>query len=342
MGISIATIIYLLLCLAAITAIVQVVRGKAHKIYLLLVIIPVAVPVFAIIDNLNSDYHKHMNFIETTNNNLTVELREDEERTYLYNTELDKEVAYANQWNPGRYKTQKDYHVVYLKELENFYMVIYSKNKEKEYTDRFLVGDHERDKGDLLYIINREDGFMYPVDAYSMSGYELDLDSFAVEDRVVYFGVYLKYETGISHYRNLYIPEDPDDNEYRETGWRNGRERIWINGNVSGGSSHRHILGDPSEIETFILHEDLFLYIDSYDYIRVGRYRVEDSWIKADGHEFLIGQNYVLAGYYEFYNGDLYYVSNDLKLMKYTNRNATYTIEENISLTNWTDYIPTE
>ncbi len=314
---------------------------KVNKVYeRILIPLTIFVLVMVYVINFDWDSYEEMNFIVKGEPELSLTVKEKDGRSFLFDENQNDEVKYKPYWTTNKEKIQDDYNVVYFKALEQYYLVIFSENSTKTYTNRFLVGDHERERGDLLYVIDKEDGFMYLVSATSLSGYEVDLSSFKVEGEIVYYGVYLKYETGISHYRYLVIPDNIEKEDYSSQTWRNNRDQIWIRGDVEGGSNHVHTLGDPSEITTFILNEKTFLYIDSYDIIRVGRYTRSNNDLRLDGKEFLTGEQYIIDGQYELIDGILYYLSNDLELRKFTNNFATSTVKEDVTLDNWRDFIP--
>lgn len=330
------------LLIGSVLIIFLVLTKRLSKKFLNIVWITLIITAISFFSSVDWVQQTEMNFIKTDDKPLLLELRASDDRSYLYNATLNQEVEYRSYIVSSKYHTQEDYHVVYFEELDHYYLTIYSKEYGKVYNNRFKFGDYERDKGDLLYVINKEDGVMYPIIDYSLSGLEIDLNSFQVEEDVIIYGVYLRYETGISHYRYIITPEDISDSDYRHITWRNNDESIYIHGDLTGGSVHRHTLGDPSEIVYFKLYENLFLYIDSYDFIRVGEYDSSGGVLRFDGSEFLTGEQYVLNGYYEFANDSIYYVSNDMKLMKFDNLRWNVTIEESVTLENWKDYIPSE
>ena len=337
----ISSFMFILLA-GTITSVILVILKKLPKKYLITVPALLLYTLFTFLINYDYDVDKEMNIVVKGDNDLNLTIYSNLERSYLINLDTLEEIEYKTTWRPKKEQTQNDLNAVYIKDLDPYYLVIFSEDKDRTYSDRFTLGDHERDRGDLLYLIDKEDGYMYPVSSNELSGYEIDLTTFTVSDELVYYGVYLKYEDNISHYRYLYIPDDMTLEMYGNISFHNNRDAIWISG-VQSGSVHLHTLGDPSNIELFDAREGRFVYIDTYGKIILGSYKKAEYDVTFSGSDLLTGQTNILLGYYDIVNGKLYYVSNELNLYRFDSNYApSVPIRENVTLDNWQDFIPTE
>lgn len=263
---------------------------------------------------------------------LSLTLEKTSERNYLLNH--NEEAKYIDFYDQTP-KTLKAWHPIYLDEIENYYIVIFSKDKDKQLSyQRFRQGDFERfDHIDRLVVINKDTGFIFFTTHYDLIGYEIDLTSFQEGNNMVTFNVFLQYEEKISYVRYISYTDD-----YSVMKSHENFKSEPMGGNWIGMVGHTHTPGDPSWVEDFILYDNLYYYEDSYGEAYYGYLEYQGPWVQFRKSYHFTDETYVKEGYLKFTDDGLYYVDNDLNLIRIRGPYKT-TIKSNIDIANWESYI---
>ena len=267
-----------------------------------------------------------------TDKRLSLQLEETADRNYLSNH--NEEALYIDFYDNSP-KILKAWHPIYLDEIDNYYIVIFSKDKDKSISYlRFRQGDFERfDDIDRLVVINKDTGFIFHTTHYDLIGHEIDLTSFQEGNNIVTFNVFLPYEEKISYIRYISYTDDYSVMESHENFHSEPMGGNWI-----GMVGHTHTPGDPSWVEDFILYENLYYYEDSYGEAYYGYLEYQGGWVQFRKSYHFTDETYVKAGYLKFTDDGLYYVDNDLNLVKMRGPYKT-TITSNIDINDWESYI---
>ncbi len=259
------------------------------------------------------------------------------ERNYLYHIESGEEVQYMNFYREKPFYS-KLMHPIYIDEIESFYIVIFSYDKDKTITNnRFLQNDYERHhQRDILFLIDKSNGFIISAEDYEQIGYEIDLTSFQEGNNLITYGVFLLHEKGIAYIRCINIDSDITYDTYHNYINNIHNSIMWVNSSI--GVYHSHTLGDPSEIEAFILEGAFYYYEDSYGVAFAGRVSEQEYGVMFRADVILTDESNAIAGYVRVTNSGIYYISNDMNLM-FTNGITTTLYQEDVNFEDWESYI---
>jgi hypothetical protein len=270
-----------------------------------------------------------------TETRLLLELEKTIDRNYILNH--NEEARYIEVYDKDP-KILEDWHPIYLDEIESYYIVIYSKDKDKQISyNRFRQGDYERFKDvDRLVVIHKDTGLIFHTTHYDLIGYEIDLNSFQEGHHIITFNVFLQYEEKISYVR--YISYTSDYSIDNSKSFYENFATEPMGGNWIGMIGHTHTLGDPSWVEDFILHNNLYYYEDSYGEAYYGYLEPQGPYRAFRKSYEFTDETYAKQGYLKFVDDDLYFVDNDLNLC-YLNGSTKVIVASHIVLENWESYI---
>ena len=331
--INIETIIFLTVLIVGLVFIIKFWKRKAHRY----IIIGVYILCLVFVILIGSDFDNEPYVPDQIVSDSTLDLRimETTDRSYLLNG--NNEVRYVTIYDK-KPKTLTNWNPIYLREMDNYYIVVYSKNKDKKITyDRFRQSDYERhDDIDLLVVIDKHTGNIFHTTHYDLIGHEIDLTSFQEGHNIVTFNVFLPYEDKIAYVRYFHYTDD-----YSIDGFESKHENFAtepMGGNWVGMIGHTHTPGDPSWVEDFIIYENLYYYEDSYGTAYYGYLDANGPWISFIQNYDLSSEIYAQEGYLKFNTDGLYYVDNDLNLCLLNGTMKTV-IASDISIDVWESYI---
>ncbi|MBN2540755.1 MAG: hypothetical protein JXB08_04450 [Bacilli bacterium] len=260
------------------------------------------------------------------------------ERNYLIYTNSDEEVLYENRYEEQPFHSEK-LHPIYLDDMEDYYIVIYSYDHTKTITnDRYTQNDYERNrKRDFLVLIRKDDGLVIYTEDYELIGREIDLNSFQSGNNIITFDIFIPYEKNISYIRCISIDDDVAyDSSYIYNDDIHNTPMITT---FMGEIYHFHTLGDPSEILEFTLAGSFYYYEDSYGLSFAGKIRRDLYGAEFTRNLDLSLEEYAKDGYVRITESGIYYVSNDLDLV-FNNGSNSVIIQADITLMEWETYIP--
>jgi energy-coupling factor transporter transmembrane protein EcfT len=323
---------YIIVCLIALFFTIYFVFIK-HQIKKILFLTPLYIIVLILPASLIINYFEYRNYEPEIHQvvfdeTLDLSLVESDSRNYLINLYSGKEVTYINVYEKTPYKL-KNLHPIYLKDLGDYYVVIYSYDKDKVIkNDRFLQGDYEFFETDILVLIEKETGYIFNTQAYELIGNEIDLNSFQFGENLIVFAVFIKHETNISFYQYINIQDD-----YSIENSRSLYENYYSDfvSDWQFPAIHEHTLGDPSELVDFKIFGTYIYYQDSYDNLYVGTYNQENYGVRFNFYETLMDEQYAKDGYIKATSTGIYYLSNDLDIYKLVSLTYPMLIEENVS-----------
>lgn len=250
---------------------------------------------------------------ESTNNGLIIKNKSG--TNILYDNIKNQEVTY--------FKDKKDvssilYTPVYLRNLRNYYLVVFSTNQNKDYSaGRFIQGEYDFFNADQLCFIRKSDGVMIFFKDYELIGKTIDLNTIENIDNFVIYRVFVDFETDIS-FVGLY--------EIDET----------IRINITTIITKIHYHGeDYSYVKKFVTSNDfVFMWTNSYNKVFVNT-KKDGGHLSMNPITSYMDQTYIIEGYFTNYNGDIYYVDNDLKIRKLNVKGEDLFIADVINLSNW-------
>lgn len=273
-----------------------------------------------------------------SNTSLSLRIEQTENRSYLMNG--DSEATYIS-YNDDQPKILKTWFPIYLDDLEDHYIVIFSHDMHRKVVyHRFRQTDYERHRdGDRLVVIQKRSGYIFDTIDYDLIGHEIDLTSFQEGTNVVTFSVFLPYEDRISHIRYIHYTDDysiEDSHQMFENFYTEPMGGDWV-----GMVGHKHTLGDPSWVVDFILSGNLYYYEDSYGTAYYGDLRKQQKYIQFREFYDFSDEIYAKQGYLKFEHDGLYFVDNQLNVV-YLDASVATIVATNISLDHWESAIPSD
>ncbi|MGD9910601.1 MAG: hypothetical protein AB7U79_08395 [Candidatus Izemoplasmatales bacterium] len=198
------------------------------------------------------------------------------------------------------------YDVVYFKEYENMYVVVYSSNPKSiiEY-DRLNMPNYDigyQNQDNLfLYVIDKENGEMILIQDYDLIGQTVDLTSFSLESGIVLsYTVFQPFQDKI---RNVFVInlENLNDNlKYSGHYYQD----------ISASAYHFYSEGDASWITYYAATSNYSIWADSYGEVHGYYMNSNDAsgYNIGDINDEVFDHSYIAQGYVIEYNNEIYYV----------------------------------
>ena len=267
---------------------------------------------------------------------LDIKLIEQTDRTYLAFTENNKEVEYISVYTSKPFIAKK-VNPIYLEDIGDYYVMIYSKDKNKEIiNNRFLQGDYEFYDSDHLVLIQKSTGYIFDTQDYELIGREIDLSSFQYSGTTIFYSVFLPYENGISFVQYISVSEDYSIETRMDKFENYSTNKIFGD---STGLVHSHTFGDPSKIVDFIVTGNYIYIKDSYNVVTVASYVQDTYGLNFTYDDSLSEEEFVLEGFIDVTIDGIYYLSSNYNIYRLIPGflNATL-IEENVTKDEYLTY----
>ena len=245
----------------------------------------------------------------------------------LYNNNAKVSYTYV-----GDGKAPETYYPVYLKDLDDYYLLVFSIDSNKDYShNRFYQEDYERSYFiDWIYFVDKKTGDMYYLRVYNTIGKTLALDKFENVNGIVIYHVLLDFELETSYCGLLFI-------NTVEIG--NG---IFFSSEVT----RFHYHGDDySYIKKLLLTtKNQLIEVDSYGeiYYSSFSYTYNNNGFSMKRHtssKILADEEYAKAGYITVVNDKIFYVNNNLEIYQFKYTGLDVYIEDVISLNTWEEQL---
>ncbi len=268
-----------------------------HKLKKTMVVIFVIVSIIGflfILDNLttyDTDQDLFYQVVYEENQSFDLSYYHGGERSYLRNLD-GTEVEYTDVY--GNINPAKVYQVIYFKEIEEAYIVIYSQDIDKliEY-NRFDFPNYqiEREYEDRLYVIDKSTGKMILIRDYDNIGCTIDLDSISMkQDNYITYAI---LQTHQDYIRNLYLVYISDiDDMYPRFDLTNYYSEIAMS------EYHFYSFDDPSWITYYAFTSWMSIWADSYGEVH-GYYVNREANGYSGGYlnEALFENTFIADGY---------------------------------------------
>src|SRR5690554_4316668 len=245
----------------------------------------------------------------------------------LYNNNEQVSYTYLSEG-----KAPETYYPVYLKDLDDYYLLVFSIDSNKDYShNRFYQEDYERSYFiDWIYFVDKKTGDMYYLRVYNTIGKTLALDKFENVNGIVIYHVLLDFELETSYCGLLFI-------NTVEIG--NG---IFFSSEVT----RFHYHGDDySYIKKLLLTtKNQLIEVDSYGeiYYSSFSYTYNNNGFSMKRHtssKILADEEYAKAGYITVVNDKIFYVNNNLEIYQFKYTGLDVYIEDVISLNTWEEQL---
>lgn len=232
-----------------------------------------------------------------------------DEDNYLYDNINKAKVEFLN--------TNGSYQPVYLNDMEHYLLIVFSV-KDKLYEDElFFQSDYQYyENVDRLYLINKENGAVTFLRSYRSIGKTFDLSRAKDYDSSVIIPVLLPHSLDVS-YLSLYIIT----NHFYDQGYERYLEVFPAIAHYDDG-----VLENYSYVKDFIYDKNNNLFqIDNLGVVTysLNRFNFDGETISSSttyGNEIFKDLNYVTEGYYKEYLSEIYYLDNDLNIIKLVNK----------------------
>lgn len=232
-----------------------------------------------------------------------------DEDNYLYDNINKAKVEFLN--------TNGPYQPVYLNDMEHYLLIVFSV-KDKLYEDElFFQSDYQYyENVDRLYLINKENGAVTFLRSYRSIGKTFDLSRAKDYDSSVIIPVLLPHSLDVS-YLSLYIIT----NHFYDRGYERYSEVFPAIAHYDDG-----VLENYSYVKDFIYDKNNNLFqIDNLGVVTysLNRFNFDGETISSSttyGNEIFKDLNYVKEGYYKEYLSEIYYLDNDLNIIKLVNK----------------------
>lgn len=232
------------------------------------------------------------------------------------------------------YKLKK-YHLVYLKDHGDYYVMIYSCDKDKNYSNGYFIqDDYERFyDADKILIFSKKAGKFINIRLYDIIGKLVDLKGINASNNIITMPVLIPHEDKIGFVYGVFI--NPgfliDDNQISD---------------ISSIVSFTDYLNNPSCYikKVAISSEYGILYTDSAGEVSYKIYNLQftdnSASLSPDDYSthFQTIEN-IAKGYFTDYNGSIYYLGDELKLYCICGKKSIY-IADVDDKENWQSHIP--
>ncbi|WP_025725031.1 hypothetical protein [Acholeplasma granularum] len=188
-------LILISLLLLIILVVLSIIRKR--KTYLLVSTLMFMLLVGILISNLISNNHPGFSYSSIKDYDSTVPLKIENKKLI---SNFNSEVIYLDSF---KVEVSLNIYPIYLKELDNYYLVIYSydMNKSLEY-ELYTQNDYEmyRNKVDILALINKADGKLSVPRVYNLIGSTFDLSQILNKGETILLPIYKPYKSDINYY----------------------------------------------------------------------------------------------------------------------------------------------
>lgn len=269
----------------------------------------------SLITNVNLKYENHLQDIS---------LMKSDDSNYLYDN--------LNQEMIEHLDVNTIYMPVYLKDLDNYYLVVYSVNNDLYENGLFRMSDYETYENiDWIVIIEKTTGVITIIREYHHIGRTFNLELATSGANNILLPVLIPHEKEVGSYIVIVIPENA---RYRNDYYSIRSMKYYY----------------YQENEPYIYYKDNIidkdgrvLSVDSEDNVilQVHDIRVEGPEVSSKSQSFdqlFNEEKYVKEGYYKKYLGEIYYLDNNLNVKKIVDENNFVTIKELNNINEWESF----
>ena len=270
----------------------------------------------SLITNVNLKYENHLQDIS---------LMKSDDSNYLYDN-LNQEII-------EHLDVNTIYMPVYLKDLDNYYLVVYSVNNDLYENGLFRMSDYETYKNiDWIVLIEKTTGVITIVREYHYIGRNFNLELATSGANNILIPVLIPHEKEVGSYIVIVMPENA---RYRNDYY----------------SIRSIIYYYYKENEPYVYYKDYIidkdgrvLSVDSEDNVilQVHDIRVEGPVVSSESRFFdqlFNDEKYIKDGYFKKYLGEIYYLDNNLNVRKIVDENNIVTIKKLNNINEWESFV---
>lgn len=270
----------------------------------------------SLITNVNLKYENHLQDIS---------LMKSDDSNYLYDN-LNQEII-------EHLDVNTIYMPVYLKDLDNYYLVVYSVNNDLYENGLFRMSDYETYENiDWIVLIEKTTGVITIVREYHYIGRTFNLELATSGANNILIPVLIPHEKEVGSYIVIVMPENA---RYRNDYY----------------SIRSIIYYYYKENEPYVYYKDYIidkdgrvLSVDSEDNVilQVHDIRVEGPVVSSESRFFdqlFNDEKYIKDGYFKKYLGEIYYLDNNLNVRKIVDENNIVTIKKLNNINEWESFV---